>query len=121
MSHKYGNIVYTGPVIIRSSGGDVVNRSIINDFVVNGTDTELSLTCTSVYQNEIIEWIRLNITGNVEQVPSSNPYSSTIMLAHPSEDYYSTFRCKSQNTLLYKDVVITKRKCIHMYVHIIYI
>ena len=91
-----------------------MNRSIINDFVVNGTDNELSLTCTSVYQNEIVEWIRLNITGNVDQEQSSNPYSSTIMLAHPSEDYYSTFRCKSQNTLLYKDVVITKRKCIHM-------
>ena len=109
----YGSIVLTGPVIIRSSGVDVVNRSIINDFVVNGTDAELSLTCTSVYQNEIVEWIRLNNTGIVDQVLSTNPYSSTIMLAHPSEDYYSTFRCKSQNTLLYKDVVITKRKCVH--------
>ena len=113
MFHTYGNIVLTVPVIIRSSGGDVVNRSIINDFVVNGTDTELSLTCTSVYQNEIVEWIRLNITGNVDQEQSSNPYSSTIMLAHPSEDYYSAFRCISQNTLLYKDVSITKRKCVH--------
>ena len=106
-------LAHTEPVIIRSSGGDVVNRSIINDFVVNGTDTELSLTCTSVYQNEIVEWIRLNITGDVEQEQSSNSQSSSITFAHPSEDFYSTFRCISRNTLLYKDVFITKRKCMH--------
>ena len=103
---------HTGPVIIRSSGGDIENRSIINDFVINGTETELSLTCTSIYKNEIVEWIMLNIIGNVEQEPSSNSYSSTIIFSHPSEDLYSTFRCKSQNTLLYKDVFITNRKCI---------
>ena len=107
---------HAGPVIIRSSGGDIENRSIINDFVINGTETELSLTCTSIYKNEIVEWIMLNITANVEQEPSSNPYSPTITFSHPSEDLYSTFRCKSQNTLLYKDVFITKRKCMYTFV-----
>ena len=78
----------------------------------NGTDTKLSLACTSVYQNEIVEWIRLNITGNVEQEQSSDIYSSIINFVNPTDDLYSTFRCKSSNTLLYKDVHITKRKCI---------
>ena len=109
--HSY-IFAHTGPVIIRSSG-DVENRSIINDFVDNGTDTELSLTCTSVYQNEIVEWIRLNNTGSVEQEQSNNSQSSSITFAHPSEDFYSTFRCISRNTLLYKDVFITKRKCMY--------
>ena len=104
---------HSGPVIIRSSGGDIENGSIINDFVVNGTDTKLSLTCTSVYQNEIVEWIMLNIFGNVEQELSSNSYSSTITFTHPTDDFNSTFRCKSNNTLLYKDVFITKRKYMH--------
>ena len=107
---------HTGPVIIRSSGGDIENRSIINDFVINGTDNELSLTCTSIYKNEIVGWIMLNITGNIVQELLSNPYSPTITFSHPSEDLYSTFRCKSQNTLLYKDVFITKRKCMYTFV-----
>ena len=81
--------------------------------MINGTDNELSLTCTSIYKNEIVEWIMLNITGNIEQELLSNPYSPTITFSHPSEDLYSTLRCKSQNTLLYKDVFITNRKCIH--------
>ena len=89
-----------------------MNKSIINDFVVNETDTALSLTCTSIYQNEIVEWIMLNMAGNVEQEKSSDSYSSTISFAQPSDDFNSTFRCISQNTLLYKDVFITKRKCI---------
>ena len=118
--HSY-IFAHTGPVIIRSSG-DVENRSIINDFVDNGTDTELSLTCTSVYQNEIVEWIRLNNTGSVEQEQSNNSQSSSITFAHPSEDFYSTFRCISQNTLLYKDVFITKRKCMYaMYITYMYV
>ena len=79
----------------------------------NGTDSELSLTCTSVYQNEIVEWIRLNIIGSVEQEQSNNSQSSTITFEQPSENFNSTFRCISQNTLLYKDVVITKRKCMY--------
>ena len=101
---------YLGPVIVRSSGGDVENGSIINDFVVNGTDAELSLTCTSVYQNEIVEWIKLNMAGNVEQEQSNDSHLSTISFVQPSDDFNSTFRCKSNNTLLYKDVVITNRK-----------
>ena len=89
-----------------------MNKSIINDFVVNETDTALSLTCTSIYQNEIVEWIMLNMAGNVEQEKSNDSHSSTISFAQPSDDFNSTFRCISQNTLLYKDVFITKRKCI---------
>ena len=89
-----------------------MNRSIINDFVFIGTDTKLSLTCTSIYQNEIVEWIRLNMVGSVTQEQSSDFYSLTINFINPTEDFYSTFRCKSNNTLLYKDVHITKRKCI---------
>ena len=84
--------------------------------MINGTDNELSLTCTSIYRNEIVEWIMLNITGNFQLQLSSNPYSYKITFSHPSEDLYSTFRCKSQNTLLYKDVFITKRKCMHTFV-----
>ena len=97
-----------GPVVIRSSGGDVENGSIINDFVVNETDSKLSLTCTSIYQNEIVEWIR--ISGTVEQEQSNNSYLSTITFANPSNDFISIFRCISRNTLLYKDVTVTKRK-----------
>ena len=101
---------HSGPVIIRSSGGDVENRSIINNFLANGTDAELSLTCTSVYQNEIVEWIMLNISGNVELEVSNNSYSSTITFTRPAEDFTSIFRCKSNSTLLFKDVAIFKRK-----------
>ena len=111
-------ILHTGPVNVISSGGDVVNGSIINDFVVNGTDIELSLTCTSAYQNEILEWMSFSTIGSVEQELSSNPYVSTITFAHPTDGFNSTFRCISQNTLLYKDVLITKGKCIHMYIHV---
>ena len=100
-----------GPVIIRNSGEDVENGSIINDFGVNATDLELSLTCTSVYQNEIVEWIRVDITGNVEQELSNNSHSSTITFTNPTDDFNSTYRCKSNNTLLYKDVYIINRKC----------
>ena len=99
-----------GPVVIRSSGGDVENGSIINNFVINETDSKLSLTCTSVYQNEIVEWIRLNISGTVEQEQSNNSYLSTITFANPSDDFNSIFRCISRNTLLYKDITVTKRK-----------
>ena len=101
--------MHLGPVIIRSSEGNVEDRSIIN-FVANGTDTDLSLTCTSVYQNEIVEWIRLNMVGSVEQDQSSDSYSSTLSFSQPSDDFNSTFRCRSNNTLLYKDVFITNRK-----------
>ena len=101
---------HTGPVIIRGSGGDVVDGSVINNFVANGADTELSLTCTSVYQNEIVEWIRFNITGDVEQEQLSDSQSSIITLANPSDGFNSAFRCKSNNTLLYKDVFVTIRK-----------
>ena len=110
-------LAISGPVIIRSSGGDVENRSIINDFRMNSTDFKLSLTCTSIYQNEIVEWIRVDITGNVEQELSNNSHSSTIMFTNPSEHFISTFRCNSSNTGLYKDVSIMKRK----YIHAIYI
>ena len=103
-------IVYSGPVIIRSSGGEVENRSIINNFVANETDAELSLTCTSLYQNEIVEWMMLNISGNAELEVSNNSYSSTITFALPTDDFTSIFRCKSNNTLLFKDVAIFKRK-----------
>ena len=106
--HTY-TLWYLGPVIIRSNGGDIEDRSIIN-FVINGTDNELSLTCTSIYQNEIVEWIMLNMAGNVEQEQSNDSHSSTISFAQPSDDFNSTFRCKSNNTLLYKDVFITSRK-----------
>ena len=105
-------IVHTGPVIIRSSG-DVVNGSIINDFAFNGNDTKLSLTCTSVYQNEIVEWIKIDMGGNVEQKQSSTLYLSIISFVNPTDDFNTTLRCKSHNTLLYKDVFITNRKCIH--------
>ena len=107
--------VHLGPVIIRSNGGDIENRSIINDFVINGTEIELFLTCTSVYQNEIVEWITLNIFGNVEQEQSNDSHSSTITFTQPTDDFNSTFRCKSRNTLLFKDVIITKRKCMQLY------
>jgi len=100
------------PVVIRSSGGDAENRSIINDFIANGTDSILTLTCTSVHQNEIVEWIMLNISGNVEQKYSDNSYSSTITFINPSDDFASLLRCKSNDTLLYKDVDIIKRKCL---------
>ena len=103
-------IAHSGPVIIKSSGGEVENRSIINNFMANGTDAELSLTCTSIYQNEIVEWIMLNISGNAELDVSNNSYSSTITFALPTDDFTSIFRCKSNNTLLFKDVVIFKRK-----------
>ena len=103
-------IVHTGPVIIRSSG-DVENGSIINDFAFNGNNTKLSLTCTSVYQNEIVEWIKIG--GNVEQEQSSILYLSTISFINATDDFNTTFRCKSRNTLLYKDVFITNRKCMH--------
>ena len=108
--------VHSGPVIIRSSGGDIENRSIINDFVVNGTDNELFLTCTSVYEDEIVEWIKLNIFGNVDQEQSNDSHSSTITFTQPTDDFNSTFRCKSSNTLLFKDVIITKRKCMQLYI-----
>ena len=107
---QFNMYILTGPVIIRSSGGDVEDGSVINAFVVNETDTELSLTCTSVFQNEIVEWIRLNMAGNVEQEQSNDSHLSTISFALPSDDFNSTFRCKSNNTLLYKDVFITNRK-----------
>ena len=103
-------IVHTGPVIIRSSA-DVENGSIINDFAFNGNDTKLSLTCTSVYQNEIVEWIKMD--GNVEEERSSTLYLSTISFINPTDDFNTTFRCKSHNTLLYKDVFITNRKFMH--------
>ena len=99
-----------GPVIIRSSGGDVENGSIINDFMANETDSKLSLTCTSIYQNEIVQWIGLNISGTVEQEQSNNSYSSTITFANPSKDFTAIFRCISRNTLLFKNVTVTKRK-----------
>jgi len=79
--------------------------------VANGTDSKLTLTCTSVHQNEIVEWIMLNISGNVEQEHSNYSYSSTITFINPSDDFASIFRCKSNDTLLYKDVDIIKRKC----------
>ena len=104
---------HIGPVIVRGSGGDIENRSIINNFVVNGTNTELSLICTSVYQNEIVEWIRLNTIGSVEQEQSNSTQVSTITFAQPSENFNSTLRCISHTTLLYKDVVITNRKSIY--------
>ena len=110
MNIHYFIITHSGPVVIRNSGGDVENRSIINNFVVNETDAELSLTCTSVYQNEIVEWVMLNISGNVELEVSNNSYSSTITFAHPTDSFTSISRCKSNNTLLYKDVAIFKRK-----------
>ena len=78
--------------------------------MTNGTDTKLSLTCTSVYQNEIVEWNKIDMGCDVEQEQSNNSQSSTITFKQPSENFNSTFRCISQNTLLYKDVVITKRK-----------
>ena len=78
--------------------------------MVNGTDTKLSLTCTSVYQNEIVEWMRLNMAGNVEQEQSSDSQSSIITFVNPSDGFNSTFRCKSNNTLLYRDVFVTIRK-----------
>ena len=106
----YVCILCLGPVVIRSSGGDVENGSIINNFVVNETDSKLSLTCTSIYQNEIVEWIRLDISGTVEQEQSNNSYLSTITFANPSNDFTSIFRCISRNTLMYKDVTVTKRK-----------
>ena len=102
--------VHTGPVIIRSSGGDVENGSIINNFVTNGTDTKLSLTCTSVYQNEIVEWNKIDMGCDVEQEQSNTSYSSTISFVKQTNDCNITFRCRSKNTLLYKDVIITNRK-----------
>jgi len=101
------------PVIIRSSGGDIENGSIINDFVANGTDSKLTMTCTSVYQNEIVEWIMLNISGNVKQEHSDDSHSSNITFINPSDNFASIFRCKSNDTLLYKDVYVLKRKCMH--------
>ena len=106
----YIYVPHSGPVIIRSVGEDVVNQSIINDFSTNGTDAELSLTCTSVYQNEMVEWVMLNMSGNVELEVSDNPYSSTITFTNPSDGFTSIFRCKSNNTLLYKDVAVFNRK-----------
>ena len=50
------------------------------------------------------------MAGNVEQEQSNNSHSSTISFAQPSDDFNSTFRCKSNNTLLYKDVFITNGK-----------
>lgn len=99
----------SGPVIIKTTGGFVENGSIINNF---GVDTTLSLICTSVYQNENIEWIRLNTSGNVEQELLNSPHSSTITFTNPTDDFTSIFRCKSNNTLLFKDVSIINRECI---------
>ena len=98
------------PVIVRSSGGDVEDGSIINYFVDNGTHIKLSLTCTSVYQNEILEWIELSSSGIVKQEYSNNSHSSNISFVNPSDDFTSIFRCKSKSTSFYKDVSIIKRK-----------
>ena len=107
---KYCNIrVYLyilGPVVIQSSGGDVENQSIINEFVFNGTDSKLSLTCTSIYQNEIIELIRLNTFGSAEEEQSYSSYSYNITFINPTDDFMSILRCKSKNTRLYKDVTV---------------
>jgi len=82
--------------------------------VTNGTDSKITLTCTSVYQNENVEWImHLNISGNVKQEHLNDSHSSTITFINPSDDFASIFRCKSNDTLLYKDVYIIKRKCVH--------
>ena len=97
------------PVIIRSSGGDVKDGSIINYFVDNGTHIKLSLTCTSVYQNEILEWIELSSSGTVKQEYSNNSHSSNITFVNPSNNL-TFFRCKSKSTSFFKNVSITKRK-----------
>ena len=78
--------------------------------MVNGADIELSLTCTSMYQNEIVEWVALNISGKVELKVSNVSYSSTITFARPADNFISVFRCKSTNNLLFKDVAVIKRK-----------
>lgn len=75
----------------------------------NGTDFTLFLTCTSVYQNEIVEWIILNISGNVERQYSNTSYSSTITFVNPSNDFTSVYRCRSNDTGLYKDVSVIER------------
>ena len=90
-----------------------MNGSVINDFEFNGNDTTLSLGCTSVYENEIVQWIEISMSGSVEQELSSNSQSSIITFVNPTDNFSSTFRCISNNTLLYKDVYITKSKCMH--------
>ena len=73
----------------------------------NGTDSKLSLICTSIYQNEIVEWITLNTSGSVEEKQSYNSDSyNNITFLNPTDNFMSMLRCKSKNTLLYKDVTV---------------
>ena len=94
--------------IIGSSGGDVENRSIINNFSASG---ELQLICASTEGYEYPEWMLLKQTGTFQQnIVCNTDYHCYLMLSNPSDDLSLQLRCQSGDNFLYKDVTVIKRK-----------
>ena len=97
--------LYAAPIII-SEGGNVTNRSIINDFTDNDM---LTLICTSDHMFDVAKWRMVNQTGTAQiQFTNTSNVSSTLTFTSASDNFTSYMRCISNNGIVCKDVFIIK-------------